>query len=265
MNKSKHFFPLRIDKFTASGRLILVAASLMLLAGSCSSGYRINSVEGKYIQVTHTATPDPAAITLVDSYRNQLEGIINEVIGYATTDLVAGKPESSLTNFTSDVMLTLDTRYTGGKPADFSLMNVNGHRAAIRKGDITVGDIYSTYPFENELIVLTLKGEQVQEVFEAYARMGGAGISSTVQLQIKDKKVSKALIHGQPVDPEQVYTVVTIDYLAEGNNGMQPLTKALSVTPVNRTLRDHMLDYVRNTAASGRQISATTDQRITLE
>ncbi|MCC8143895.1 MAG: hypothetical protein LIO97_08400 [Tannerellaceae bacterium] len=46
---------------------------------------------------------------------------------------------------------------------------------------------------------------------------------------------------------------------------MKPLTKALSVTPVNITLRDHMLDYVRNTSASGQQISATTDQRITLE
>ncbi|MCD8265092.1 MAG: 5'-nucleotidase C-terminal domain-containing protein [Tannerellaceae bacterium] len=264
MNRIKYFSPLRTETRNRANWLILLTATTVL-TGGCNSGYQISAIEGHYIQVTPTAHPDPTAIQLVNSYRSQLEGIINEVIGYATTDLVAGKPESPLTNFTSDVMLTLDTRYTGGKPADFSLMNVNGHRAAIRKGDITVGDIYSTYPFENELIVLTLKGEQVQEVFEAYARMGGAGISSTVQLQIKDKKVSKAFIHGNSVDPEQVYTVVTIDYLAEGNNGMKPLTKALSVTPVNITLRDHMLDYVRNTSASGQQISATTDQRITLE
>ncbi len=143
------------------------------------------------------------------------------IIGQATQNMPYGKPESLLTNFTSDVMKLLDTRYTDGLPVDITLMNVNGHRAPIAKGDITVGDIFSTYSFENELVVVRLKGTDLNELFDQYAQMGGAGISGNVRLDIKDGKITSSSVDGKPVDKDKIYTIVTLDYLAEGNDGME--------------------------------------------
>ncbi|MCD7936199.1 MAG: 5'-nucleotidase C-terminal domain-containing protein [Tannerellaceae bacterium] len=238
---------------------------LILLVCSCHRGYHVVSLEGKYLPVTTTSHPDREAIELINRYQSRLYEATEEVIGYAVSDLTIGKPESPLTNFTSDVLLTLDEKYTKGSPVDFSLMNVNGHRAPIRKGNITTGDMYNTYSFENELIVLWLTGKEVLQVFDAYARLGGAGISGNVRLRVKDKMIKEASINNLPVEEERIYTVVTLDYLAEGNDGMQALTKALSTEPTGITLREYVTAYIRRQTAGGKQIEATTDQRILIE
>ncbi|MCC8095851.1 MAG: 5'-nucleotidase C-terminal domain-containing protein [Tannerellaceae bacterium] len=242
----------------------IATLSFLLLFSSCHSGYQVVSMEGQYIPVTETSRPDREIVEFINVYKTQMDQEMNQIVGHAAVDMYAAKPESSLTNLTSDVMMTLDTQYTGGDPIDFTLMNVHGHRSPISKGEIKLGDLYNTYPFENKLIVLRLKGEYVKELFDAYARMGGAGISSTVRLKIKNKEIVEALINGEPVQDDRIYTIVTLDYLAEGNNGMQALTKAVSADVPGITLRDHMIDYVSRIHAAGKPIESSTDQRIVI-
>jgi len=243
---------------------ILAFLCLILLFPGCRPGYQVVSMEGKYISVTATSHPNPEMVELIQKYQSRLTELTSEVIGYATTELSIGKPESPLTNFTSDGMVLLDSTYTKGLAIDFSLMNVNGHRAPIRAGKITIGDMYNTYSFENILVILRLRGKDVREVFEAYAEMGGAGISGNVHLDIKNKKIVNALIDGIPIEENKLYIIVTLDYLAEGNDGMKALTKALSVEPTGITLRDHMTNHIRRMTVKGKQIEAITDQRITI-
>jgi len=204
-------------------------------------------------------------VALVDGYKHQMEQTMGVVIGQATQNMPYGKPESLLTNFTSDVMKLLDTKHTEGVPVDITLMNVNGHRAPIAKGDITVGDVFSTYSFENELVAVRLKGTDLNELFGQYALMGGAGISGNVRLVIKDRKLVSATVDGKPVDENKIYTIVTLDYLAEGNDGMDALKKAQSVAHTKITLRDYILDYIKAETAKGNVISSKLDGRITVQ
>ncbi len=248
---------------TCSKLLLLFTVAAMVSCGS--GGYFVSSSSGIYLPVTQTSSPDPEVVALVNKYKTELDGQMNEVIGTSAVFMPYSKPESLLTNLTSDVMQQLGPEYTGGKTVDVAFMNVSGHRAPVAKGDITVGNLFSTYSFENELAVLQIKGEYLNEVFDAYARMGGAGVSSTVKLLVEDKKVKKVSVHGEPVDPQRIYTVVTLDYLAEGNSGMNALTKAESVVFPGITLRDYMIDYVRRQTAAGKEIVSELDGRIIVE
>jgi len=245
-------------------RVGIATTSILLFFSSCQSGYQVVSMDGKYIPVVEASQPDTEVAHFIDVYKSQMDQEMNVVVGISTVDMYAAKPESALTNFTSDVMMTLGTRYTDGEKIDFTLMNVHGHRSPIVQGEIKLGDLYNTYPFENELVTLKLKGEQVKEVFDAYARMGGAGISSTVRLKIKNKEIVEALINGEPVQDDRIYTIVTLDYLAEGNNGMQALTKAVSAVPTGITLRDYMIEYVSRMQAAGKEVGSATDQWIVI-
>lgn len=244
---------------------ILLIALISLSCGSSKKGYTITSMKGEYVPV-HTATnPDAGLQEFVNSYKGELDKQMGQVIGYSTKDMTTGRPESLLTNLTSDLMMKVDLEHTQGKPVDLAFMNVHGIRAPIGEGEITVGDIFDAFPFDNALYVVQLKGKYVTELFESYARMGGAGVSKNVNLKIKNQKLLSATIDGKPVDDNRVYTIVTLDYLAEGNDGMDAMKKAEWNAETGITLRDYMLDNVRKINAEGKKLDAELDGRITVE
>lgn len=251
---------------------LLLLLAIFSLTTACQSkrAYQTERSEmqiaWKRIPVTTTSHPNPLISETVGKYKSALDEQMMVVVGVAPEEMLYKRPESKLTNFTSDAMMLLDTKYTDSGVIDLAIMNVNGHRAPIRKGEVTVGDLFSTYSFDNELVVVSLKGTYLIELFRAYAKMGGAGISSTVKLIIgKDKALKSAKVNGQDVDPDKIYTIITLDYLAEGNDGMDALAKAISTTKTNIILREYMIDYVRSLTEKGLPVSAKEDQRIVIE
>lgn len=237
---------------------------LSLLFLSCSQQrYAVTGIEAQRIPViTNNNLPVNMEVRhVVNSYKNILEKEMGEVIGYSDLSMSADRPESLLTNLTSDVMFDYADSILSGD-CDISLMNVHGHRAGLAKGDITVGNVYEIYSFENALILLKIKGCDLMNVFKSYAVLGGAGISSTVKLQIKNGELLEAKVKNKEVDPEKIYTVVTLDYLADGNDGMEALKNAVESKPMGITLRDVMLKYIKKETGRGTHITSELDNRI---
>ncbi|MFV0468864.1 MAG: 5'-nucleotidase C-terminal domain-containing protein [Dysgonomonas sp.] len=248
-------------------KYILPSMLLVFMFVACKQHYAVVSMTG--IRTEMDATYDPATVTpmqlLVDGYKAQLDKEMNQVIGVAVQDMNLGRGESLLTNWTSDAMEKAGDKFTSGH-CDLALMNVNGHRANLAKGNITLGNMYEIYSFDNALVLVKVKGSVLTEVFESYAKMGGAGISSSAHLEItKDGKLLSATVNGQPVDPKKTYSLVTLDYLAEGNDGMEALKKEDSVTPLGLLLRTYMIDYVKEQTKAGQQINSVLDGRITIK
>ena len=76
----------------------------------------------------------------------------DEVISYASIDVGDPSPESGIGNLVADGMLD----YLGWTH-DFSFTNRGGGiRDYFRAGNITVGDVVSVIPFENNILELTL-------------------------------------------------------------------------------------------------------------
>lgn len=242
-----------------------MASALICICLSCSrQQYVVSNVAAQRYPVVRNeiAQPDARIVEIVGKYKHLLDKEMNQVIAYSEEYMPYGRPESLLTNFTSDLML--DYARSVGKDCDLSLMNVNGHRSNMPQGNIKVGDIYEIYSFENALVVLQLKGNTLMDIFESYAEMGGAGVSSNVRLLIKDRRLAEATINGMAVDKDMVYTVVTLDYLADGNDGMEDMKKALGVQPIGITLRDAVFKYIEGETKQGKKMGARLDGRISV-
>ena len=239
--------------------VVLLTISLL----SCKPHYHVADIQGTIIEVDSTFDTQlhSKMYNLVYSYKVELDSEMSEVIGNSVEQMDYGRPESLLTNFTSDVMKAYgDEHLPNG--ADVSIMNVHGHRATMPKGSITVGNLYEIYSFDNTITFLELKGIDLKKIFDAYARIGGAGISSNVKLIINDRKVKSATIDGKSIDNERIYHIVTLDYLAGGNDSMNAFRNAVTVTDTGVTLRDIMINWVREQARQGNDIKSILDGRI---
>ena len=130
----------------------------------------------------------------------------------------------------------------------------------------TVGDVFEILPFENSLCVLTMKGTDLRRLFEAIASLHGEGVSG-IRLEItKNGKLLNAFVGEKPLKDDQLYTVATIDYLADGNGRMDAFLQAEKrVCPEDATLRGLFLDYVRKQTAEGKAITSKLDGRITIK
>ena len=92
------------------------------------------------------------------------------------------------------------------------------------EGDITEGQILSTYPFSNHFVIISLKGSDIIETLAIAARKGGEGISGNVRVVTDaDNNLVRVVIDGEEMDPEKRYLFGTINYAAEGNDDMLPL------------------------------------------
>ena len=80
------------------------------------------------------------------------------------------------------------------------VMNIGGIRNLLNQGEITFSSIYEISPFQNALVVVTVTGDVLLELFEQIAAVHGEGISGA-QLEIsKDGKQLSAKVGGKEVD-----------------------------------------------------------------
>ncbi|WP_298650859.1 5'-nucleotidase C-terminal domain-containing protein [uncultured Proteiniphilum sp.] len=238
--------------------------AILLLA--CNQQYRIVEMSGTLVEMNSSFdTPSHGEVgALVQSYKTELDREMNEVIGRSARFMDYKRPESLLTNLTSDVMKAYgDEHLPGG--ADIGVMNVHGHRATLPEGTVTIGNLYEIYSFDNTITFLELKGSDLEKMFDAYARIGGAGISSNVKLIIGGRKVKSVTIDGQPIDKNKIYHIVTLDYLAEGNDNMSAFRDAVANVNTGITLRDVMIDWVKEQTRRGDEIESVLDGRIVVK
>ena len=206
---------------------------------------------------------DPAFSDMIDIYSAEVIKEMDQVIGNCPKAIRKGTPESPLSNLTADALVWMAQEYYGVK-ADVSLYNTGGIRAEISAGDLTVGDVYAVYPFDNVLSVATLKGKDLKKLFEYVASSGGLPINKEVRLVISGKKVKSVTVNGQPIDDNKTYTVATIDYLM--NLGRYGLENATGRRDAPDIIRDYFVAYFRHLAAQNDgKITASTDGRIKIE
>jgi 2',3'-cyclic-nucleotide 2'-phosphodiesterase (5'-nucleotidase family) len=244
---------------------IVCMAGLLALV-SCRPVYRITNVEGSMTPIDSTwdAASNAEAAALLEPYKAEIGKVMYRVIGRSAMAMEKGRPESLLSNLVADV-LRQSAAGVLGKPADIGLVNMGGLRANLPAGDITIDNIYEICPFENSLCVLTLTGAEVKRFCEDVARVGGAGISG-VKMQItRDGKLLSATVGGRPIDEGRTYTIGSIDYRAEGNDGM---TTLMNITrkqcPSDGVLRDLFIRYVEQQTAAGKEITSRIEGRITV-
>jgi 2',3'-cyclic-nucleotide 2'-phosphodiesterase (5'-nucleotidase family) len=118
-------------------------------------------------------------------------------------------------------------------------------------------------PFENELVILSLRGNKLNGLLQYFAGMGGEGVSG-LRMEIKNKKAINITINGEPLEPEKLYNIATNDYLAGGNDNMVQLGQYEKKINTGLKIRNILLNYIKNETKNGREIRSKLDGRITI-
>ncbi len=224
--------------------------------------------------IDSTLADDPALDKLVAPYAVRVRAL-DAVIGRLSSELKkGGMGGGSLGDFVTDGMRAEAARKLG-VPIDLVLTNSGGlRRDGIPPGELRSRDIFELLPFENALVEIELTGSQLRRALEVAVEsrepQSGARIEYRTNAQKKNELVSAVLVNvagvERPIDPNAVYRVITIDYLLSVVGGKFAVLQESRVKkPLGVTIRDAVIQYVKDETAAGRSIVGKLDGRFRRE
>nr|MBP7471841.1 5'-nucleotidase C-terminal domain-containing protein [Prevotella sp.] len=243
-----------------------MALPAILLASSCKSEYTVTDVSRTRILIDnhYDDNSDKEAVAFLSPYKCKVDSMMSPVVGTVSKYMAAHRPESELSNLVSDILMWGGKEFNE-KP-DFAVYNMGGIRAALPQGNITYGDIVNIAPFENKICFVTLSGENALKLFRQIAASGGEGVSHGIEMVIsKDRKLIDVKLNGEEIVPDKSYRVVTIDYIAQGNDGMDAFksgTDVLSPQDKKNDSRFIIIDYFKEQASKGVIVDPHVEGRI---
>lgn len=247
-------------------RLLLLL--FVCVSFACSRQGKVESYEVVTIELGDSVAADIGYDTAMAAYiapfKEEIDALESAILNHTEMPMEKGQPEGLLGNFVADLVFEMGNRYyreKTGQSADLCLLNNGGLRAPLPQGGVSRKNVFELMPFENEIVVLTLTGENILGLLEYVAHVGGAPLSN-VKMGIRDGKPVDIYIGGVPFDMSQHYKVITSDYLAHGGDKMQFFKDPIKWEDAGVKIRDAIEEYMVSEKEEGRKLTAAKDQRI---
>lgn len=228
---------------------------LLLFLSACAE--KLSYIGGGHTRIEQGLPSDSTSEQLIQPYRNQIEKEMSEVLAFNDSLMKSGRPEGRLGNLLADVVYQRAFRFmldSFGFPLHACLLNNGGIRAPLPPGNVTLGQVFGIMPFENEIVVLKLKGEQVSRMLDYIASRKGEPVSKMSLLLNKEGGWIEASLGGKPFDSRRSYFIATSDYLANGGDKMDFFRNPEAVYPLRLKIRDVFAEYLRGMGAAGQKV-----------
>ncbi|MFC9438256.1 bifunctional metallophosphatase/5'-nucleotidase [Nocardia sp. NPDC057030] len=228
---------------TIDGKSVTQAASYGRLITDLTLSFSPDGVRASAVNrvVTRDVTPDPATTALVNFYTEQARPRTARVVGAAAATLPHDPDATGVSPLGAVIADSMLAATAGPVPAVAAFMNPGGVRADIKAGPVTYGDIYTVQPFGNQVVTLTLTGQQILRLLEQQwdnaskpAILSPAGLTYAYSGSApKGAKVIRdsVRIAGQPLNPVAAYRVTTNSFLASGGDGFTVFTEGADNVP----------------------------------
>ena len=137
------------------------------------------------------------------------------VLPYALTDENVREKSIALGNFVSDIVASSQNNI------DIALINSGSLRGFLPEGKITLASIYEFFPFDNLIILTTLKGKDLKNILELSASRRGEGaflqVSKNALLKFDNNgKILEVYIKGKAIQDNEKYIIAVADYIFNG-------------------------------------------------
>ena len=226
------------------------------------------ATRARLLTVDSSIPDDPDVLKIIAPYEEKVREL-SKVIGRLQGGLSkTGVGGGSLGNFVTDA-IRAQAEAKLGKPIVLAMVNNGGLRKnEIAAGELRASDIFELLPFENALISLDVTGAQLMKILQVVTRDAQSG--AQIQFKWNDRGrpefISGKLVDAngkeQEIDPNQTYTIITIDYLMSLKSGAyEILQEGKNPTPLNLTIRDAVMDYVKAQTAAGHTVRSVVDNR----
>lgn len=206
----------------------------LLLFVSCSRNS--TPVTASYINISGTGSNRIDSLIL--PYRDSLQDEMGQVLGKSSIGMVARRPCSDLMNWVADAIFLNQTRMVRLSEPAICLLNTGGIRSTINKGEITIGDLYTLMPFDNQIVWVRMPVSSIPEIEQFIKNSGGEPISNAELVN------GKLIVHGLN-ESHQSFYVITSDYLMNGGDRVTFFSKKLDVMMSGKLIRDALIEEVR--------------------
>ncbi len=176
--------------------------------------------------------------TEISPYRDTLNLSMNVVIGQSGENMIKNRPCSALNNWIADALLNDQDSLSKILKPNMVLLNMGSIRSSINQGGVTLGDIYTLMPFDNEVVWVKLPISVLKDIEDYIRASGGEPIANAVF-----NKSGLSLLGEQ--EQTDVFWVLTSDYLLNGGDRMTFFEQKLEVLYTGRLLRDSFIDEVK--------------------
>lgn len=256
----------RLEKPDKAGNTIIVSAGeyakdLGRLDITVEGG-KITAYSGKLIPIAAGVADSARVSSIVATYKKELDEKLSAIVGESLV-VLDGERSNVRTKETNLGSLIADMMRAAGS-ADIALTNGGGIRASIDKGPITLGEVFTTLPFDNTLVVLEVSGASIKAALErsvsAYPKELGAFLQVSGLKFVFDpskpagERVISVTVGDAPLDPKKLYKVATNDFMAAGGDGYDMLKGARVVFSSGELLRDVMTNYVKDAGKVAPQV-----------
>lgn len=247
----------KVDKPVIIGNCVVVQAwehgkALGVVDVTIENG-RLANVNGWLEEINSSISPDPETLKLVEKHNLKINKILGKKLGTSKVELVQDgvrQRETNLGNFVADAV-----RKT--TKAQVAIVNAGSIRTGIPKGEITRRHVYAALPFNNYLVAVRMSGAQLLQTLEH----GISGLEdsegrfpqvSGIKFRFDRKKpvgqrITSATVAGEPLNPQQEYTVATLDFIAAGGDGYTAFGQAIRSSgdfqEVNGAMQSSRLTY----------------------
>lgn len=243
---------------TLNGKTILdESASYMQFIGQLdldSSGKYSASV--KHPIRVNTITPDPQVLLQLSNFENEYAATspeygLYDTIGYSAVNLSLDKDKWWTTNefpwngdntagsWICDAMVWKADQM--GYNCDLSLQSGGGIRKDVPAGPVTYLDIYETYPWQDDIMVLvSMTGKMIRDYLEE--ENCGASISGGWRVTAHDGKIASITYNNAPLDTNALFTVAISEYMFNHFNDTQAWPGTL-IDQTTQSIRSGVVEY----------------------
>ena len=139
-------------------------------------------------------------------------------LGYSSSSF----SKADLGGFAAKAMVN-NTYVNGYGSVNVGVLNTGGVRATISAGNISVADVFNTFPFENMVVLVKMKGKDIKKLTE------GSYNYTYTNTTLKDS---------------EVYVVAVVDYVYYGKPYL--FTNEISHIATDILMRDLLINYIRD-------------------
>ncbi len=195
---------------------------------------------------------DAAQTALIAAYESKAAAIIDRPVGRIGASFTRDENAAGATTMGQ---LVADAHWAATRApedggADFAITNIGGVRSSLLfsgDGTVSFGQVYTTQPFNNNLVVLRLSGAQIKEAleqqwigqpkFRPLQLSEGLRYAFDTRRPIGDRVLPGSLqLRGQPLRMDASYRVTLNMFLASGGDGFPAFAQGQIL---QRSVLDH--------------------------
>ncbi len=212
---------------------------------------------------------------------DDIKAQLSEVVGTANAKLIINDSEVVDENGTPvRIVRSAETNlgdlvadaFRAASGADVAFVNSGSFRKGLPKGEITINDVLTVYPFGNHVVMAEVTGQQMLDALEWGARAvpsenGGflqtSGLTYEIHTYIEsgcvkndegmfagvegEYRVRNVMVGGEPLDPEKTYKLAALTYtMLEHGDGHTAFDGAKILWKSEKHDYEILIDYIRN-------------------